>query len=72
MKTIPALAKAICKKEGLKKQVNIAQVTEILGVLGEVLMKETFIDDEGEITCEPLNAIYRMGKKRLDLKEKRN
>jgi hypothetical protein len=31
------LAKEICKREGKKKQVDIAQVKEVLGVLIEIL-----------------------------------
>ncbi len=31
------LAREICKREGKKKQINIAQIKEIIRVLGEIL-----------------------------------
>lgn len=36
MKTIKALAKELAKREGKRKQVDIAQITEILGHLSDI------------------------------------
>lgn len=41
IKTVKSLAKELCKKEGLKKQVNIAQMTEIISVLSDYFFQET-------------------------------
>ena len=38
--TINELAKEITKREGLKKEINITQVKEILRVLAEIFAKE--------------------------------
>lgn len=37
MKTIKALAKELAKREGKRKQVDIAQISEILGHLSDIL-----------------------------------
>lgn len=42
IKTIKALAKEICKREGKKKQVDIAQVSEILGVLSDIVYDDFY------------------------------
>lgn len=38
--TLHNLAKEICKREGLKKAVDIAQVKEILGIIGDIWYAE--------------------------------
>lgn len=44
IKTIKGLAKELCAREGKKKQVNIAQMSELIGVISDmVYMSE--IDD---------------------------
>ena len=40
MKSIKQLAREITKREGLKKQVNIAQISEILGVLSDLMYED--------------------------------
>lgn len=42
MANLNHLAAEICKREGLKKQVNIAQVKEVLRVLIEILEEHEF------------------------------
>jgi hypothetical protein len=37
MKTVKALVKELCKREGLKKQVDIAQMNEIVGHLSDIV-----------------------------------
>lgn len=39
------LAREICKREGKKKQVDIAQVKEVLRVMHEILVEEADVRD---------------------------
>lgn len=59
------LAKEICSREGLKKQVNIAQVKEIIGCLCEI-----FCVSDGAELYELVNLLDSTGKKRLAKKPK--
>lgn len=43
IKTIKALEKEILKREGKKKQVNAAQVSEIVGVISDILFSQVFM-----------------------------
>jgi len=57
------LAKEIAKREGGKVQVNIAQIKEIISVLGEIL------EEYGVVEClEILETLQKVGKRRLSEK----
>lgn len=58
------LAKEICKKEGKKKQINIAQVKEILGCLSDILL-DRFIEDGMQIYLELVKTGVRRSKKHV-------
>ena len=61
MKSIKQLAREITKREGLKKQVNIAQVSEILAVLSDLM----FEDFKGRIEW----LLIENGQKRAEKKK---
>lgn len=44
IKTLRALAVELCRREGLKKQVDIAQMLEILGHLSDIFYEYESID----------------------------
>jgi hypothetical protein len=52
IKTIKALAKELCKRESGKKQVDIAQMTEILGRLSDILFEHSVDQDDGDLREE--------------------
>lgn len=62
--TINKLVKELCKREGLKKQVDIAQIKEIVGHLAEILC-------DGEEGCELSNALFQLGEKRAKKRKKK-
>ncbi len=60
--TFKELAREVCKREGKKQGVNIAQVSEVLRCLGEILAEERYgvinavgemIELIAELTPEP-------------------
>lgn len=61
--TIKQLAKELCKIEGLKKEVNIAQMSEILGVISDLLYAE-FKKDPIPLVREKYLALLASGLKR--------
>lgn len=67
--TIKKLIKELCKREGLKKQVDIAQVTEIVGHLAEIVFEECEVSP-GSIKV--LEELVMLGQKRAKKKEKKN
>lgn len=70
--TIKQLAKEICKREGLKKQVDIAQVTEIIGHVADIFWPEYLNFDMGSDPKKYtyLNLVY-LGQKREKKKLKK-
>lgn len=48
MKNVTELASAIAKKEGLKKQVVIGNVREILGILSDMIFNEYRLEGGAE------------------------
>jgi len=68
IKNIKKLAKLISKKEGLKKQVNIAQISEILGVLSDLVYEsmdgriEWIFLNNGQKRAEKENDRHKEGK----------
>ena len=72
--TIKKLAKLIAEREGKKKQVDIAQITEILGVLSD-LWFEQVQRTEWKIDTQCKSAIdvclYLNGEKRAKRKGKK-
>ena len=58
--TIKQLAKELCKREGKKKQVDIAQMTEVLGHLADIL----FCMDDIEY-IDTNEALQDLGEKRF-------
>jgi hypothetical protein len=59
--TVKALIKELCKREKLKKQVDIAQVTEIVGHLSDLLWEEC---KSGVAESKMLGSVLMNGKKR--------
>lgn len=60
------LTKEICKREGLKKQVEIGNVREILGHLSDL-----FFEECGEQHAETYVVLVENGKKRAKRKGKK-
>lgn len=60
--TIKQLAREICRREKLKKQVDIAQVNEILGHLSDILFSEAI--DEKEWCLKTYMSFIKNGEKR--------
>lgn len=56
------LASEICRREGKKKQVNIAQVKEVLAVLGEILSEAPSIDRALVVVTRIIEHGKRRGK----------
>lgn len=65
--TIKALVKELCKREGLKKQMDVAQVSELVGHLSDM-----FFETEGAGEDKPSisNALFMNGQKRAARKSK--
>ena len=61
--TMNTLAREICKREGLKKQTDIAQVKEILRVLVELIAEEWIDDGDWEPTGDITKAIWAAAEK---------
>lgn len=64
------LAKELCKREGKKKQVNIAQIKEILGHLADIFWVEWC--DENEIWTSTYRDLVALGEKRELKKDRAN
>jgi hypothetical protein len=60
MRTIKALAKELAKREGKKKQVDIAQLTEVLGHLSDMVYED----------CKAMDILFNNGEKRAKKKSK--
>lgn len=66
--TMNQITKELCKREGLKKQVDIAQMKEILGHLADIFWEEeSFHMSNGS----PGYALLVLGKKRSKKKKKK-
>ena len=66
MKTIKQLVKELCKREGLKKQVDVAQISEIVGHLSDIVYEYSSAVDF------PLYMmLHKNGEKRAKKKAKR-
>lgn len=68
-----ALVKEICRREKLKKQVDIAQVTEICGHLADILYETDVRDDKGDSfigTLQELKRVYELRFKKRAKKTK--
>lgn len=59
MKNMNDVAKFICSKEALKKQVNIAQVKEILGVIADEAYKQHLNNNDSLVTILSHYAVTR-------------
>lgn len=72
--TIKQLAVKLCKKEGKRKQVSIAQVNEILSILSDMIYAQ-FQKRGWRMDCSAKSAIdaclYQNGKKRAFKKTSR-
>lgn len=66
--TIKQLAKELAKREGLKKQVDIAQIQELLGHLSDILFEE--FERDGDILGETSDCLYDNGAKRAKKRKK--
>jgi hypothetical protein len=62
--TMTKLAQYIAKQEGKKKNVDIAQITEILGILSDMIVLE--IDNRK--TSSIVNALIKNGVRRQEKK----
>lgn len=60
LKTAKQLAKAMCQREGGKVQVNVAQMTEIIGLLSELCYFDSGV----------VSILIRNGENRLKKKKK--
>lgn len=67
--TIKQLAKEIAKREGKRKQVDIAQITEILGALSDMVFEDFNHEGEGHIT-RTWCCLYDNGAKRAQKRKK--
>jgi len=54
--TIEKLIRELCKREGKKAQVNIAQMREIVGVISDVIYEARLERDEWHDMFEALGA----------------
>lgn len=66
MKTINALVKELCKREGLKSQTSIGNVREVIGHLADIL-DEQAVDGVGS---EVMELLYSLGAKRAKKRKK--
>lgn len=68
MKTINALVKELCKREGLKSQTSIGNVREVIGHLADIMRE---LATEGPDRMEDLTGmLYQLGYKRAKKKKK--
>jgi predicted house-cleaning noncanonical NTP pyrophosphatase (MazG superfamily) len=68
--TIKKLIAELCKREGLKKQVDVAQVTEIVGHLADILKEEwDAIDDDDIAELATFNKLIALAEKRAKKKK---
>jgi hypothetical protein len=59
---VSGLAKELAKREGKKKQVDIAQLTEMLGHLSDIIFEQIrFSDRSGELISQ---ILYKNGSRR--------
>lgn len=70
MKTINALVKELCKREGLKSQTSIGNVREVIGHLADIIHEEEHGVDEYGPPSETSVLIYQLGVKRAKRKKK--
>ena len=64
IKTIKGLAKELCLREGKKKQVNIAQMSETLGHLSDITYEQI------QLGYSIATILYKNSKKRAKKKAK--
>lgn len=63
--TIKEIVKQVCKLEGLKKQVDIAQVSEIIGHISDMALASYTIAAAAESEHEMYACLVLNGMKRL-------
>lgn len=63
IKTIKALALELCRREKKKKQVDIAQMSETIGHLSDLLAAERSGMESKIFTCLYINGLKRAKKK---------
>lgn len=72
--TIKKLIREICKREGLKKQVDISQITEVVGHIADIFYEEmTALGWDGDTGNRGWLDVelYRLGEKRSKRREKK-
>jgi hypothetical protein len=70
MKTINALVKELCKREGLKSQTSIGNVREVIGHLADIIHEEEYDGDEYSEPSETAILLFDLGKRRAKRKKK--
>ena len=72
--TIAKLVKELCAREGLKKQVEVAQVRELVGHLSDLVFENVVRDpdDEKVYTSPVCNALLANGQRRRRAKRRKN
>lgn len=68
--TIKALVKELCRREGLKKQMDVAQVTELVGHLSDMFFEEWVNVGQPNNYPEAACALTDNGRKRAARKSK--
>lgn len=63
---INELVKEICKREGLKKSVDVAQVREIVGHISDIFLERSLNSEEALALS---NELYKNGVKRAKKKK---
>lgn len=75
--TIKQLAVKLCKKEGLKKQVNVAQMQEVLGALSDLVYAQIkkanidIIENPKQMNFFIIDVLCLNGAKRAKKKDKK-
>jgi hypothetical protein len=68
--TIKQLVKELCRREGLKKSMDVAQVTELVGHLADLIFTEQSL--QGPVSIPTIfKNLYELGKKRFKKKQKK-
>ena len=66
--SVRKLASILCKAEGLKKQVSVGNMREILSLLSDLLFDD--LGTEGQHRTGVLYALWDNGRKRVNKKNK--
>jgi hypothetical protein len=70
MKTIKAVVQELSRREGLKKQVDIAQISELVGHLSDMSVENAEPQADGSIMCDLFEALIKNGVRRKKKKAK--